>query len=168
MRRPQHITSLTAFILSCACCALFFAACGQATDQSAARAANSNPTPGSPTATSTTQSASATGKPTSAATLRCTMREEPVTTDTVSVTLSCAVANAASTDTSFTVSHFSTGLKGPGHVEDATCQGRLSRGVGACTVTFILSALNSAHGSVTGELFPSHRTLGPVTPALGS
>ena len=166
MRRPLHITSLSAFILCCVCCALLFAACGQAADRSAAGAADSNPTAGSSTTASTTPSTRST--PTSAASLRCTMREEPVTTDTVSVTLACAVANASGSDTAFDASYFSMGLKGQGHVADATCHGSLHNGAGACTVTFILSARNSAPGSVTGELLPSHLALGPVTPVLSS
>src|SRR6185437_13799069 len=166
LRRLPYISSLTAFIL---CCALLCAACGQTASQSAARAATSRSTPGTAstaTAAPTAQSASSTQ--TSAATLRCTMREEPVTTDTVSVTLSRAVANAVGNDTSFTATYTSIGLKGQGHVADASCHGPLYQGSGACTVTFILSARNSALGSVTGELLPSHRSIGPVTPVLGS
>jgi len=169
VRRPLHTTSLPAVILCCACCALLFAACGRTADQSSAGAAGSNSTPGSSaTATAASTAPSARSTPTSAATLRCTMREEPVTTDTVSVTLACSVANASGSDTSFTASYYSRSLKGQGHSADATCQGSLRNGGGTCTATFILAALNSAPGSVTGELLPSHLALGPVTPARGS
>jgi hypothetical protein len=96
------------------------------------------------------------------------MREEPVTTDTVSITLACTVTNAAGSDTSFDATYSSTGPKGQGHVADATCHSTLTNGGGVCTATFILAARNSALGSVTGELLPSHLALGPVTPAPGS
>jgi hypothetical protein len=169
VHRPLHTTSLPAVILCCACCALLFAACGRTADQSSAGAAGSNSTPGSSAAVTAVFTApSARNTPTSAATLRCTMREEPVTTDTVSVILACTVANASGSDTSFTASYYSKSLKGQGHSADAMCQGSLRNGGGTCTATFILAALNAAPGSVTGELLPSHLALGPVTPARGS
>jgi hypothetical protein len=111
------------------------------------------------TATSGTVSGS-----TSTATLRCTISEEPLTADTLAATLSCTVVGAASDQTSFAVSHSASGLKGQTHVVDATCGGPLHDGTGMCTKTFILSPHTSGFGSVTGQLLPSHQSLGPVTP----
>jgi FlaG/FlaF family flagellin (archaellin) len=114
-------------------------------------------------ATATTSASAASS---ASAVLSCTIHEEPLTADTVSVTLSCTVTGAAASETSFTVSHTSAGPKGQGQAVNATCSGPLRGGVGTCSVTFIESATGAAPGSVAGELFPSHRPLGPVTPAF--
>ncbi len=166
MRRPRHSSTLVVFALSVLCCTLLVAGCGQASGQAVTGSASNSQASSSPTVAATVTKAASTRA--SGATLHCTMREEPVTTDTVSAMLSCAIAHAASGETSFTLSYISTGLKGQGNVVDATCHGPLHNGGGACTMTMMFSAHNSAPGSVTGELLPSRQTLGPETPTLVS
>ena len=92
------------------------------------------------------------------------MHVEPLTADTVTATLTCAVTGAAGDQTAFTIAHSASGLTGQGHLVDATCSGLLHAGTGTCTKTFIPPAHTAGLGSVTGELLPSHSSLGTVTP----
>jgi hypothetical protein len=91
------------------------------------------------------------------ATLRCLFHELPQPgTSTFTGGLSCQVTGAASDETSFALTYSENG---------AVCRGTLTRGSGACDVSFLITGPFSL-GTVTGELLPSHRPLGTVTPSL--
>ena len=98
-----------------------------------------------------------------AAKLACTIRQEPVTADTVSATLSCKVTGSASDQTSFEAT-YTTATPGAQGGTEVSCDGALHNGSGNCDVTFDQSARASRLGTVTAELLPSQRRIGPVTP----
>jgi len=105
-----------------------------------------------------------TASPTTAAALTCTVSYSPIDPDTLSGTLTCQVAGAASDQTSFTLTYTAPSPKGQG--VDATCGGALHSGTGTCTVSFTASAQASRPGTVTGQLLPSDQHLGPETPTV--
>lgn len=110
------------------------------------------------TASSTPNSTATTVK------LDCTSHELPITTDSVSVTLSCAVTGAASEETSFTVSYTSTGPKEQMRTTLAVCRGAVHNGSGTCAITFGALSQDVTSIELVGELLPTGRSLGPQTP----
>jgi hypothetical protein len=100
----------------------------------------------------------------SVAELICASHEEPVTADSVTITLSCTVTGAPSDDTAFAVSYTAMDPGGQGRTTLAVCSGPVLGGHGTCTVTFGTQALDATSVELLGELLPSHGSLGPETP----
>jgi hypothetical protein len=135
--------------------------------------ASSGPAPSSTRASSSSPAPSSTQpsftNPTSVpstAVLSCASHEEPITADSVTITLSCTVTGAESDETSFTVAYAAMGRADQARTTLAVCSGPVSNGRGTCTVTFGAQALDALSVEVMGELLPSHRSLGPETPTL--
>lgn len=85
--------------------------------------------------------------------------------DVVNKKLTCQVANAASSDTSFTLHYAIKNDNGTPRTFDATCEGSLKNGVGTCTQTYALVVPGDlGTPSVSGEFLPSHRAIGPIAP----
>jgi hypothetical protein len=74
------------------------------------------------------------------------------------------VTGADSDETSFNVAYTAMGPGDQGRTTLAVCSGPVSSGRGTCTVTFGTQAIDATSVEVMGELFPSHRPLGPETP----
>ena len=97
--------------------------------------------------------------------LRCSVQSEPSGVDVLATKLTCNVADAASNETSFTLRYTLIADDGTRRPFNATCDGTLHDGAGSCTQTYaVIAPLSPSSASVDGELLPSHRALGPVTP----
>jgi hypothetical protein len=84
--------------------------------------------------------------------------------DVVNTKLTCTVSGAASSDTSFTL-HYAIKHNGSSRPFDATCDGKLQNGTGTCTQTYALVVpFDDGSATVSGELLPSHESVGPLTP----
>lgn len=83
--------------------------------------------------------------------------------DVVTLKLTCKVSDAPSGDTSFQL-HYSL-KSGNGSLRhfDAVCEGALVNGTGTCTQTYALVVpFDSGSATVSGQLLPSHKALGPM------
>ena len=89
--------------------------------------------------------------------LACTYHGLPLVGGGIRASLSCQVTGATNTESGFTVID---------SVSGAVCRGPVRQGTGSCEVEFITSTTAGAPGTVAGWLLPSHRRLGPVSPAL--
>jgi hypothetical protein len=132
---------------------------------SSTRASSSSPAPSGSRAPSSTQPpfSNPTSAPSTAA-LTCASHEEPITADSLTITLTCTVTGAESDETSFTVDYTVMGRGDQARTSLAVCSGPVSNGRGTCMVTFGAQALDALSVEVMGELLPSHRSLGPETP----
>lgn len=102
-----------------------------------------------------------TGQPT----LTCTDRTAAHPIDTMSVVLTCAVVNAPSAATSYTLQYTIVDALGHPRSMGATCAGSLSGGAGTCTQTYSLPIpLDPSKATVSGTLQPGGQKLGPVKP----
>jgi hypothetical protein len=122
---------------------------------------------GSPAASSTQMPFTRPTSAPSTAELTCASHEEPVTADSVTITLSCTVTGAESDETAFTVYYTAMSPGDQVRTTLAVCNGALTNGRGTCTVTFGVQALDVRSVELLGELLPSHGSLGPQTPVPG-
>jgi hypothetical protein len=95
--------------------------------------------------------------PTQPAQLACTYHGLPQPNGQIQAGFSCEVTGATSAESGFTVVD---------SVSGAVCRGPVRQGAGSCEVEFITSTTAGEPGTMAGELLPSHRRLGPVSPAL--
>ena len=90
--------------------------------------------------------------------LGCAFSELPAfsqTGETFTGSLACQVNGTASDETAFTLTYSEN---------NAVCRGSLADGFGTCTVSFPINDSLTSLGTVSGEVLPSHRPLGPVAP----
>jgi hypothetical protein len=101
------------------------------------------------------------------AALSCTRHDLPEGIDVIRIMLRCTVTGAARDETGFSLK-FTLTPQGPkGQTFSTPCSGALQHGAGSCDATYT-TIVNFTFGSssVAGELLPTHRSLGPLTPAL--
>jgi hypothetical protein len=105
---------------------------------------------------------------TSTATLACSVHTaEGSEDDETQQTLTCTVKQAPSTDSHFTLHYGVRDPAGNLHPFPQTCDGALRKGTGSCSQTYeFVFAFSPTPAPITGESLPSHKTLGPATPAI--
>jgi hypothetical protein len=96
----------------------------------------------------------------------CTVQIAPGGVDVAQALLRCTVSNAPTSDTKFTLHYALVDDAGKAQPPfDATCDGALAQGTGACQQTYSVVAPRSpTDSSISGESLPGHTALGPVAP----
>ncbi|PWT70470.1 MAG: hypothetical protein C5B60_12075 [Chloroflexi bacterium] len=151
-------------------CAALLAGCS-ATSTSSVQLTGSHPAGSSPGAVRTPTSragASSTpaGSSSNTSQLSCVLRTTVHPIDTVTETLQCTVAHAASSETAFVLRFTVTSNAGPyTNLPFPECKGTLSDGSGSCSVGIsAVVPFRLARGTVAGATIPHQYRLGPVVP----
>jgi hypothetical protein len=119
---------------------------------------------GQPTSTGGTPSSTPAGSTGSAPQLTCVLVTTVHPIDSLDETLHCTVAHVPSSETAFVLRFTAPSNAGP-YTFSPACQGTLSDGSGACTVSFSgFVPFKIAKGTVAGATMPNHYALGPVVP----
>ncbi len=98
--------------------------------------------------------------------LSCTRHDLPEGIDVIRIMLRCTVTGAARGETGFSLKFTLTQQGSQGQTFSTPCSGALQHGAGSCDATYT-TIVNFTFGSssVAGELLPTNRPLGPLTPA---
>jgi hypothetical protein len=86
--------------------------------------------------------------------------------DETKMTLTCSLAHVPGADTSFSLRFGLIDPSGRFHLLTPACAGQLQHGAGTCRQTYaFIFPFGPVPAPVTGELLPSHTSIGPVTPS---